>query len=117
MGKLGGLLAITTAALVLSGCGVVEQEAAAVVEEVAVGRVAHISTEQQQTMIGELRPALVKLQASDSALYREAYEACANLLVRDKDSYREAVLSQYGDMELALDHLSVASAAKKYICP
>lgn len=68
-------------------------------------------------MLLELKPVLTTLQGSDAELVREAYEACANLLFRSKDSYREAVLKEYSDVAVAVDHLTVAAAAKKYICP
>ncbi|MDJ0321652.1 hypothetical protein [Pseudarthrobacter sp. PS3-L1] len=102
------------AGIALAGCSAPIQQAAPVVE---VERVGDVSAEQRQTMLGDLRPVLVELEASDAAIYREAYEACANLLIRDRDAYREAVIEQYPSIELALDHLSVAAAAKKYICP
>lgn len=114
MGKLGGLALITVVGL--TACTAPSTVTAAP-QEAEVQQVAHISTQQQKSMLDELRPHLTTLEASDSALYREAYEACANLLVRDKDAYREAVLDKYDNVELAVDHLTVAAAAKKYICP
>jgi hypothetical protein len=102
MGKLGGL---TLAALVaVVGCSA----SAAPVQPV---------TGVQSDMLAELRPLLTTLKASDSELISEAYVACANLAFRDKDSYRAAVLSKYDDMALGLDHLTVAAAAKLYLCP
>lgn len=72
----------------------------------------------QGDMLAELRPLLKTLTASDSELMSEAYGACANLLFRDKDSYRESVLGKYAaDVSLGLDHLAVAAAAKQYLCP
>lgn len=69
-------------------------------------------------MLTELRPLLKTLKAEDSALIREGFEACGNLMLRDNDSYREAMLKQYEpDLALGLDHLTVAAAAKKYLCP
>lgn len=73
-------------------------------------------TSIQTDMLDELRPILTTLKADDTELIREAYAACANLLFRDKDSYREAVLKDYPDVHLAVDHLTVAAAAKKYLC-
>lgn len=71
----------------------------------------------QSDMLAELRPHLKVLDVSDGELVREAFGACANLLFRDKDSYREGVFADYPDVTLALDHLTVAAAAKKHLCP
>ena len=80
--------------------------------------VAHIQPSSTQTdMLTELRPYLTRLVASDAEIMREAYAACANLLFRDKDEYRQAVLKDYPEVALAVDHLTVAAAAKKYLCP
>lgn len=69
-------------------------------------------------MMSALRPLLKSLNATDSALTSEAFGACASLLFRDKDGYREALLNQYqSDVTLGLDHLTVAAAAKQYLCP
>ncbi len=69
-------------------------------------------------MLDELRPLLKTLKAEDSDLVREGYEACYALQSQDKDSYREEVLQRYEpDLTLGLDHLTVAAAAKLYLCP
>lgn len=73
-------------------------------------------TSVQGDMLTELRPLLTTLKASDSDLLSEAYGACVNLVFRDKDSYREGVMKGYADVNLALDHLTVAAAAKQYLC-
>lgn len=113
MGKIGGLAA--AAAVALIAC--TASAAPAQVMEPAA-EVAHIQPASiQGDMLNELRPILTTLKADDAELLREAYAACANLLFRDKDSYREAVLKDYPDVYLAVDHLSVAAAAKYYLCP
>lgn len=96
--------------LALTGCAApaaLEAEPAANVQPAA---------SVQSAMLAELRPLLKTLQASDSDLMSAAFGVCANLIFRDKDSYREAVLSKYPDITLALDHLTVAAAAKQYLC-
>lgn len=108
MGKLGGIIFVSV--LALTGCAAPTLEA----EPVAAVQPAMSA---QSDMLAELRPLLKTLKASDSDLAREAFGACANLLFRDKDSYRESVMADYSDMTLALDHLTVAAAAKKHLCP
>lgn len=111
--------ALILALLVLTGCASTptpapgpQRDAASKIEPaVMVAAPAHTD------MLNELRPLLTVLVADDAALVREGFEACANLLFRDKDSYREAVLAQHADMSLALDHLTVAAAAKQHLCP
>jgi hypothetical protein len=71
----------------------------------------------QSDMIAALRPVLTTLKASDAALIGEAYGACMSLVFQDKDAYREGIMKQYADVNLALDHLTVAAAAKHYLCP
>ncbi|WP_157731838.1 hypothetical protein [Arthrobacter sp. YN] len=117
MGKIGGLTVSFATALVLAGCTAPVTEAAPAVEA-EIQQVAQVSTAVQDAMLIELRPLLKTLKSSDAELTREAYEACANLLFRSKDSYREGVMNDYAsDLTLALDHLTVAAAAKQYICP
>jgi len=107
MGKIGGLVA----AVVLVVC-----TASAAPAQVAEPAASIKPLSIQSDMLAELRPVLTTLKASDDELLREASAACANLLFRDKDSYREAVLKDYPDVALAVDHLTVAAAAKKYLC-
>jgi len=109
MGKIGGLAAAAIVALIACTASAAP---AKVTESVA-----HVQAlSVQSDMLIELRPILTTLKASDDELLREAYAACANLLFRDKDSYREAVLKDYPDVAIAVDHLTVAAAAKKYLC-
>lgn len=106
------LTALTLALLVLTGCGTGPAVDAQEIEPaVMVAAPAHAD------MLNELRPLLTTLVDDDAALIREGFEACANLIFRDKDKYREAVMGQYPDLNLALDHLTVAAAAKQYLCP
>lgn len=113
MGKLGGIILLATLALGGSAAPVAAQP----VDTVPAAQVQQVPTVGQADMLAELRPHLQKLDASDSALIREGFEACGNLLFRDKDAYRESVLAQYPDVTLALDHLTVAAAAKQHLCP
>lgn len=111
MGKIGGITLISALALV--GCAAPQEIAvpAGNVEQV------HVPASVQTEMLAELRPLLKSLDASDSALIKEAFEACGNLLFRDKDAYREAILKEYeADLTLGLDHLTVAAAAKAHLC-
>lgn len=110
MRKIGGLAAV----VVLIAC--TASAAPAVVSQPAEAVAQVQPTSIQTDMLDELRPILTTLKADDTELIREAYAACANLLFRDKDSYREAVLKDYPDVALAVDHLTVAAAAKKYLC-
>lgn len=112
MRKIGGLAVI--AALTLAGCSAPTATPAPDIQPVV--EVQHAATNVQSDMLTELRPLLTTLKVDDSELLREAYAACANLLFRDKDSYREAVLKDYPDVSLAVDHLTVAAAAKQYLC-
>lgn len=116
MGKFGGLIVGFSVAIALVGCSAPSANEPSA-EEAPIQQVAHVSAAVQDSMLTELRPLLKSLTASDAELTREAYEACANLLFRTKDSYREGVLKEYPDITLALDHLTVAAAAKQYICP
>ena len=68
-------------------------------------------------MLTDLRPILTTLKASDSDLISEAYGACMSLVFQSKDAYREGVMKQYADVKLAVDHLTVAAAAKQRLCP
>jgi len=70
----------------------------------------------QGDMLGALRPVLTTLKADDAALISEAYGACMSLVFQSKDAYREGVMKQYADVKLAVDHLTVAAAAKHYLC-
>lgn len=108
MGKLGGLTLI--AALTLTGCSAPapqRMEAVAVVQP---------ATSVQSDMLSAVRPRMAALKASDSDILSEAYGACVSLVFRSKDSYREGVMKQYADVKLAVDHLTVAAAAKQYLC-
>lgn len=109
MGKLGGIILLS--ALALSGFAA----APSVVEPVS--QVQKMPASVQSDMLAELRPLLTTLEASDGALIQEAFIACGNLAFRDKDAYRQAVLAQHPeDLALGLDHLTVAAAAKQYLC-
>ena len=99
------------AVLGLTGC------ASPVALEAAPAANVQVASSAQSNMLAELRPHLKTLKVGDSELVREAFGACANLIFRDKDSYREGVFADYPDMTLALDHLTVAAAAKKHLCP
>lgn len=109
------LTALALAALVLTGCAVAPASAPyatpAIEPAVAVAAPAHTE------MLASLRPVLTTLKSDDSALIREGFEACANLLFRDKDKYAADVRAKYSNQEEALDHLTVAAAAKFYLCP
>ena len=114
MGNFGGIL--IAAALALTACAAPAPAADAPVIRVAAAEKAPAAV--QQGMLDELRPMLRSLNASDADLVREGFDACAALLVTDKDAYREVLLKHYGsDLTLGLDHLTVAAAAKKYLCP
>ena len=67
-------------------------------------------------MLGALRPVLKALKADDAALISEAYGACMSLVFQSKDAYREGIMKKYADVNLAVDHLTVAAAAKYYLC-
>lgn len=113
MGKIGGYAAAAVVALL--ACTASAAPAAIAEPSKAVAQIQRVSV--QTDMLDELRPYLTTLKASDAELMREAYAACANLLFRDKDEYRAAVLKDYAsDVNLAVDHLTVAAAAKKYLC-
>lgn len=107
MGKLGGLALV--AALGLTGCAstAVAVEPAAKVQPAA---------SVQGDMLTELRPHLTTLKASDSDIISEAYGACMSLVFQGKDDYRDGVMKRYSDVKLAVDHLTVAAAAKHYLC-
>jgi hypothetical protein len=105
MGKIGGLVAV--AVLGLTGCSSATTERVANVQPAA---------SVQSEMLAELRPLLKTLQASDADLISEGFGACMSLVFQSKDTYREGVLRQYGDLDLALDHLTVAAAAKQHLC-
>lgn len=109
MGKIGGLGVV--AVMALTGCAA--SPPAATMEPAANVQPA---ASVQSNMLAELRPLLTTLKASDSELLSEAYSACANLLFRDKDAYREAILAKYPDPALGLDHLTVAAAGKQHLC-
>jgi len=82
-------------------------EAAAVVQP---------ATTVQSDMLSAVRPHLAALKAGDSDILSEAYGACVSLVFQSKDAYRESVMKQYADVKLAVDHLTVAAAAKQYLC-
>ena len=114
MGKIGGLALL--AALVLSGCTAPASELETAPTETVEQAVAEASTPED--MLIELRPQLTSLDRSDADLTSEALAACVAMLDGNKDSYREAVLKEYeADLTLGLDHLTVAAAAKKHLCP
>ncbi len=98
------------AVLALSGCAAPQAE--------QVERVANVQpvASTQGDMLTALRPLLTTLKASDADLIGEAYGACMSLVFQSKDAYREGVMKQYVDVTLALDHLTVAAAAKQYLC-
>jgi hypothetical protein len=74
------------------------------------------ATSAQGDMLNELRPLMTTLKASDSELVSEAYGACMSLVFQSKDAYRDGVMKQYADTRLAVDHLTVVAAAKRYLC-
>jgi hypothetical protein len=112
MGKLGGLALI--GGLTLSGCTANALEAVPVeASEQATAKPAGADK-----MLVELRPLVQTLGASDADLTRQAFEACRELLLHSADSYRESVLAKYpNDLERGLADLTIAAAAKKYLCP
>jgi len=107
MGKIGGLALV--AVMALTGCA----SSAVAAEPVANAKPA---AGVQSDMLTALRPILTTLKASDSDIISEAYGACMSLVFQDKDAYRDAVMKQYADVKLAVDHLTVAAAAKRYLC-
>ena len=84
----------------------------------AVSPVAKVqpATSIQGDLLTELRPLMTTLKADDAALISEAYGACMSLVFQSKDAYREGVMKQYADVRVAVDHLTVAAAAKQYLC-
>jgi len=108
MGKIGGLALV--AVLGLTGCA-----SSAAASEPAAN--IHQAAGIQRDMLTDLRPILTTLKASDSDLISEAYGACMSLVFQSKDAYREGVMKQYADVKLAVDHLTVAAAAKQRLCP
>ena len=109
--------ALILSLLVLTGCATAPTAEVSTVSTPEIVPAVMVAAPAHTDMLNELRPLLTTLVADDAALVREGFEACANMLFRDKDSYREAVMTQYADMNLALDHLTVAAAAKQHLCP
>ena len=107
MGKIGGLALVAVMALTGCASSAVAMEPAANVQPAA---------SFQGDMLTELRPLMTTLKADDAALISEAYGACMSLVFQSKDAYRESVMKQYADVKLAVDHLTVAAAAKQYLC-
>ena len=107
MGKIGGILLAALIAATASSAPVSAVEPAANVQP---------ASSVQGDMLTALRPILTTLKASDSDLISEAYGACMSLVFQSKDAYREGVMKQYADVKLAVDHLTVAAAAKHYLC-
>lgn len=106
MGKLGGI--VTAGALVLAGCASPDELASNVQPAASV----------KDEMLEELRPHLKTLRASDDDLVDEARDACEKLSRRGRDDFRESLLEKYDkDLTRGLDHLTVAAAGKKYLCP
>jgi len=108
MGKIGGILLAVLIAATASA-----SSAPAAVSPVAKVQPA---TSIQGDLLTELRPLMTTLKADDAALISEAYGACMSLVFQSKDAYREGVMKQYADVKLAVDHLTVAAAAKQYLC-
>lgn len=108
MGKIGGIL---LAALIAATVSASSAPAAAGVE----ANVRPASTAQGD-MLAALRPLMTTLKASDADLIGEAFGACMSLVFQNKDAYREGIMKQYADVNLAVDHLTVAAAAKQYLC-
>lgn len=106
MGNIGGLVLVGV--LALTGCASSDpaMESVAAVKPAAV----------QSEMISALRPLLRTLKVSNAALIAEAYGACMSLVFQDKNAYRDGIMKQYADVDLAVDHLTVAAAAKQYLC-
>jgi len=107
MGKIGGLAVV--AVMALTGC-----TSSAQASEPAAN--VHAATSIQGDMLTALRPLMTTLKADDAALISEAYGACMSLVFQSKDAYRDGVMKQYADVKLAVDHLTVAAAAKRYLC-
>ena len=107
MGKIGGILLAALIAAMAS-----PSPAAGVALAASVQPGASI----QGDMLSGLRPLLTTLKASDADLMSEAYGACMSLVFQSKDAYREGVMKQYADVRVAVDHLTVAAAAKQYLC-
>ena len=107
MGKIGGLALVAVMALTGCASSSVAMEPAANVQPAA---------SFQGDMLTELRPLMTTLKADDAALISEAYGACMSLVFQSKDAYREGIMKQYADVRLAVDHLTVAAAAKHYLC-
>jgi len=107
MGKIGGILLAALIAATASSAPVSAVEPAANIQP---------ASSVQGDMLTALRPILTTLKASDSDLISEAYGACMSLVFQSKDAYREGVMKQYADVKLAVDHLTVAAAAKQYLC-
>lgn len=106
MGNLGGL--VVAVVLVLAGCASPLEFASNV----------QPATSVKDEMLDELRPHLKTLDASDEDLVDEARDACGKLSRRGRDEFRESLLKKYDeDLTRALDHLTVAAAGKKYLCP
>jgi hypothetical protein len=113
MRKIGGLAVI--AAIALAGCSAPAATPEPDIQPAV--EVQHVSTSVQDEMLTELRPYLTTVKFDDATLVSKAYAACANLIFRDKDSYREAVLKEYPNLGEAVDQLTIAAAGKKYLCP
>ncbi|UOD80360.1 hypothetical protein [Paenarthrobacter ureafaciens] len=113
MGKIGGIIVV--AALALAGCSPASETTQSDVQPAS--QVQHAAVSIQGDMLTELRPLLKSVKFDDATLVSKAYAACANLIFRDKDSYREAVLRDHPDLTVALDELTIAAAGKKYLCP
>ena len=107
MGKIGGILLAALIAATASSAPVSAVEPAANVQP---------ASSVQGDLLTALRPILTTLNTSDSDLISEAYGACMSLVFQSKDAYREGVMKQYADVKLAVDHLTVAAAAKHYLC-
>ena len=107
MGKIGGILLAALIAATASSAPVSAVEPVANVQP---------ASSLQGDMLTDLRPILTTLKADDSDLISEAYGACMSLVFQSKDAYREGVMKQYADAKLAVDHLTVAAAAKHYLC-
>lgn len=108
MGKIGGLALLGLGAL--TGCS------APVAQHMEAAAIVQPATNVQGDMLAALRPVLTALKADDAALISEAYGACMSLVFQSKDAYREGVMKQYTDVKLAVDHLTVAAAAKQHLC-
>lgn len=113
MQKLGGLL-VVGALWALTGCSSPQPVTSRPPQVVPVVEVAD---DARPGLLAALRPALTTLDESDESLFALAEDACASLASMSKDEYRESVRAKHPDIDEAMDYLTIAAAAKQYLCP